>query len=65
MRPNWEYAYELYVDGKATGIEVLGSNKTEAYQMVEEQWKLTHKDVPLPKRYRCKLEIVDGPYPGA
>lgn len=62
---NWEYAYELYVDGKPMGIEVLGSNKTEAWEMVEGQWKIVRKNEPLPKRYRCKLEIIEGPYPGA
>ena len=64
MVEDWEHAYELHVDGQPTGVQMLGSSKTEAYEMVADQWKLTYPDQPLPKRYRCKLEPIDSTFQG-
>ena len=57
------YDYELYVDGEPTNILLIGSSKTEAYGMLESQWKESHPNEPPPKKYRCKLVTLCGPYP--
>ena len=54
-----EMNYELYVDHEKTDIILIGQNKTGAYKMLSEQWRLYYPDVPEPKRYRCKLVYLE------
>lgn len=62
-RQDWEYEYQLHVDGEPTKVHLLGNSKTKAYKMLEDQWKIVYPGQSLPKRFRCKLETIAGPYP--
>jgi len=58
-RPAYEISYRLYVDGRPTKVEVVGSSKTDAYKMLADQWALYYPQQDLPARRRCKLVYIE------
>jgi len=59
QRPEYEIYYQVWVDGKETGVEVLGRDKQDAARMLEEQWQLHYPDISLPPRHRIKLVEIE------
>lgn len=53
----FQMTYEVVVNGKETGVEVVGATKREAREGVHEQWSLKYPNQPVPKRYR--LDVVE------
>lgn len=57
-RPTYEIHYALYVDGAKTKVELVGSSKADAYEMLADQWYLYRKD-DVPHKRRCKLQELE------
>lgn len=57
-RPTYEISYALYVDGKPTIVELVGTCKSDAYKGLAEEWQLCYND-PLPAKGRCKLVEIE------
>ena len=60
MKDTWNNAYALWVDGVQTKIELLGTSKSRAYEMLADEWYKYHPGTPPPAKRRCKLEFIEG-----
>lgn len=59
VRISYTRFYALWVDGEKTEVELMGTNKSEAYKMLGDQWRLTYPDQPCPPKRRCRLEKIE------
>ena len=59
MRSRYERFYRVIIDGKPSKIELIGENKSEAYEDLEWEWSKYFPGVPCPARSRCRLEKIE------
>ena len=58
-RPTYEITYALYIDGKETPVELVGTSKAAAYETLADHWSAHGRGNSPPPKRRCRLVEID------